>query len=333
MGCRRVVLATVAAALTLGMTGCSAASSGISPSAAGQSSSESGPSGVRSPTPTPTVTQLRLLATGATLAVLLRTAVGRVWGVTSDHTVVQVDASGDAKSTLPVPGVTDLAFSGSDMYVLTADAVDHIDLGGKVLRRYPVDGRGIALAVSRKTLYVPVFGPPPHLLAIDMATGTTRSITLKETFDNSMGPNGVVVDGNGVVWTLDGRSLDEISGSSMTLVHRYPTPIIGSTLAVAPAGIFIASSQPGAGVARLTPGGSAVSPCWTDGDALQLVPEGRIMWASAAAGLSEFDSTTCKLLATASAPDGDNSGNGIAVLPGQVWLAYGSGHFQRFATN
>jgi hypothetical protein len=145
-----------------------------------------------------------------------------------------------------------------------------------------------------------------------------------------MRSSSVAVGSDGVVWAIDAATLEEVSTPSLTVLHRYALPLFGTTIALTPYGVTVAARGIGDGVARLAPGASAAKICWL-GDAQQLVLDGQMMWASAAAGLTELDARTCRPVATTPAIDTGNSTDGIAVLPDQVWLAYESGDFQRIA--
>jgi hypothetical protein len=252
---------------------------------------------------------------------LLRYSLGSVWAVTNAGAVVRLSRSGSQTAQLVAAGALDVKFNAGRVYVLTHSAIEQLDPAtGRVQHRRSVTDP-VSFDVRAGVAYVAHgSGASSAVDSVDVTTGRRASYHLPQPLSTQELADSIAVSGTDAVWVIDGNALLKLKINPLGLEHQYQLPFDATDLGVGAAGVFVATQNPEGGIVRLAQGASSVTSCWSHGDALQMVSDGADLWASAAAGLSEIDERTCRVVAEAAPVD--ESGTGVAVLPDQVWIAF-----------
>jgi hypothetical protein len=257
-------------------------------------------------------------------AVLLRYGAGSMWEVSSAGSLAELSSDGAVAKAIIPSGVIDAQFVGNDLFALTGTGLSELDPNtGTTLSSVPF-ASGLAFATNGTMAVILSNESHPIVTAINLMTGTsTTSGALPNPVSNVV--SGIIgVDTDGSTWVVDGNALVHVASPALNVLASYPLTLRADDLSLTPAGVFVATQDPEGGVLRLVRGASKVSKCWSDGDALQIVPAGNDLWLSAAAAPTELDQATCEVIAQGPAPD--DSGQGLAVSPTEVWIVFPNSH-------
>jgi hypothetical protein len=265
----------------------------------------------------PTIGTVHARRTFSSDAVLLRYGDGSMWAVSSAGALAEISTTGAVTNTLGPSGVLDAQFAGNDLFALTSTGLSELDPSTRQTVAATAFASASAFATNGTVADFLSTSSQPTVTSVDLSTGaSTTSAVLPNQFKD-VGAGAIAIDSDGSTWLVDGDALIHLASPGLGVLASYPLTLHGDDLYLTSTAVFVATGDPGGGILRLTKGSSTIGKCWPGGDALQMVADGTSLWVSAAAGPTELDQATCKVLAQGPAPD--DSGEGLAASPTEVW--------------